>query len=141
VIQNKKIQQGYFHAELLLRYGVAFKYPAVFEIRGSGSVLETTAIAFDITQKDKTKQLVEEKLIVPKVCKNLCRDDLLWYLADIVRKESNFVLYVSEKPHKYDHLRFYALTENQRLVFNEHMILAIIQLLDARKKTTPIQDN
>lgn len=133
VLQSKIIHEGYFQTDFLLKFSATFEYPAVFKLRSSGSILGTSAIAFDVKQKDKTKQLVEEKLIVPKVCKNITRDSLLCYLADVVEKNMNFVFYLSNKPSEYDTLTFYLIEENQNIVFTGHMIMAVIRILDERK--------
>jgi hypothetical protein len=134
MIQNKQIHEGYFEAEIVLKHSATFGYPVVFKIQGSGSNLETIAIAFDISQPDKTKQLVEEKFIVPQVCKNIKRDSIVDYFADIVEKDGNFALYINKRPLECGNLTFYRMTDNQKIIFNEHLVMLIIKILDERKK-------
>jgi len=134
VLQNKEIHEGYLEAELHFRFGSAFCYPLIFKIQGMSAVPETIALAFDISQTDKTKQLVEEKLIVPRVCRNMTRDQVVEYLADIVETNSFFAFYLHKQPRTYEKLKFYPMIENQKIVFNEHLVMAIIKILDRRKR-------
>ena len=134
ILQNKEIHEGFLEAELHFRFSAAFRYPVIFKLQGAGAVPETVALAFDISQVDKTKQLVEEKFIVPKVCIKVTRNSIVNYLADVVEKNSNFALYLNKKPPTYEKLVFYPLTDNQKIVFNEHLVMAVIKILDERTK-------
>ena len=134
MIQDKEIHEGYFEAEIVFKHSATFGYPAVFKIQGSGSSLETIAIAFDTSQPDKTKQLVEDKFIVPQICKNITRDSIVDYFADIIEKDGNFALYINKRPSECENLTFYRMTDNQKVIFNEHLVMLIIKILDERKR-------
>ena len=134
LLQNKEIHVGYLKADLHFRYSTTFSYPVIFRLQGTGTVPETVALAFDISQADKTKQLVEEKFIVPKVCAKVSRNSIVNYFVDIVEKNSKFALYLNEKPPAYDKLAFYPLTDSQKIVFNQHLVMAVIKILDERTR-------
>ncbi|MGB3479996.1 MAG: hypothetical protein WBB67_12670 [bacterium] len=134
MIQNKQIHEGYFEAEIVLKHSATFGYPVVFKIQDSGSSLETIAITFDTSQPDKTKQLVEEKFIVPQVCKNMTRDSIVDYFTDIVEKDGNFALYINKRPLECENLTFYRMTDDQKVIFSEYLVMRIIKILDERKR-------
>ena len=134
VLKNREIHDGYFEIDIVFKFSDTFKYPLVFEIKSSDSVVESIAIAFYIPKKDKTKWIIEERIIVPEVCEAITREDFIKYFADIVEKDGNFAVYIDKKPTEYEKLRFHTLTDEQKVVFNEHLFMAIIKVLDERKK-------
>jgi hypothetical protein len=134
MLQNKEIHEGYLKADLHFRFSAAFNYPIVFRLQGTGMTTETTALAFNISQTDKTKQLVEEKFIVPQVCKKLTRDSIVHYFASIVEKNIPFALFIHKKQPAYEKLTFFSLADAQKIVFSEHLVMAIIKIIDERKK-------
>jgi hypothetical protein len=133
IIKDKKIHDGYFETDFLFKFNDKFKYPLVFELRSSDSAVELTAIAFDTSNISKREQMIEQNIIVPKVCKLLLRDNFIDYFAGIIEENSNFSIYIDKKPAKFEKLRFHNLTDAQKIVFNEHLVMAIVQLLDKRK--------
>jgi hypothetical protein len=135
ILQNKEIQDGYLEAKLHFSFSAAFSYPVVFRLQSTGMMTATTALAFDISQSDKTKQRVEEKFIVPQVCKKVTRDSILHYLASIVEKDIPFALFLHRKQLAYGKLTFYPLTDTQKIVFSEHLVMKIIEIVDKRKKS------
>ena len=134
VLTNREIHDGYFEIDIVFKFSDTFKYPLVFEIKSSDSVVESIAIAFNIPKKDKTKWTIEERIIVPEVCKTITREDFIKYFADIVEKDGNFAVYIDRKPPEYKKLKFHNLTDEQKVVFNEHLFMAIIKVLDERKE-------
>jgi len=134
VLKNREIHDGYFGIDIVFKFSDTFKYPLVFEIKSSDSVVESIAIAFNIPKKDKTKWAIEERIIVPEVCEAITREDFIKYFADIVEKDGNFAVYIDKKPTEYEKLKFHTLTDEQKVVFNEHLLMAIIKVLDERKE-------
>jgi hypothetical protein len=134
VLKNREIHDGYFEIDIVFKFSDTFKYPLVFEIKSSDSVVESIAIAFNISEKDKTKWAIEERIIVPEVCEIITREDFIKYFADIVEKDGNFAVYIDKKPTEYEKLKFHTLTDEQKVVFNEHLFMAIIKVLDERKE-------
>lgn len=134
VLKNREIHDGYFEIDIVFKFSDTFKYPLVFEIKSSDSVVESIAIAFNVSEKDKTKWVIEERIIVPEVCEAITREDFIKYFADIVEKDGNFAVYIDKKPTEYEKLKFHNLTDEQKVVFNEHLFMAIIKVLDERKE-------
>lgn len=133
IIKDKEFHDGYFETDLLFKFNDKFKYPIVFELKSSDSAVELTAIAFDISNIGKREQMIEQNIIVPKVCKTIVKDNFIDYFASIIEENSNFSIYIDNKLAKFDKLRFHSLTDEQKIVFNEHLAMAIAQLLDKRK--------
>lgn len=55
------------------------------------------------------KIFIAKKLIVPKVCAAITREDFINYLANVVEKDINFTFYVDRKPSKFEKLIFHGL--------------------------------
>lgn len=127
VLKNREIHDGYLEIDIAFRFSDTFKYLLVFEMKSSDSVVESIAIAFNIPEKDKTKWAIEERIIVPEVCETITREDFIKYFADIVEKDGNFAVYIDKKPTEYEKLKFHTLTDKQKVVFNEHLLMAIIK--------------
>jgi hypothetical protein len=95
-----------------------------------------------LIEPDKTirKKLCDllnrERIIVPEVCEAITREDFIKYFADIdiVERDGNFVVYIDKKPTGYEKLTFHILTDGQKVVFNEHLLMALIKVLDERKE-------
>jgi hypothetical protein len=136
VLTNREIHDGYFETDIVFKFSDTFKYPLVFEIKSSDSVVESITIAFNIPKRDKTKWAIEERIIVPEVCEAITREDFIKYFADIdiVERDGNFVVYIDKKPTEYEKLTFHILTDGQKVVFNEHLLMALIKVLDERKE-------
>ncbi len=137
IIKGKKIELGYLEIDSEFTFSGTFNYPIIFIIRSSNSDIEADAIAFKIDKdKDTTQRAIEEHIIAPRVCNILRRDDFLQFFADVVEKDIDFALYLNKTPEKFKDLRIYKLNENQKIVFNERLILAITEVLDQRRANT-----
>jgi hypothetical protein len=133
IIKDKEFHDGYFETDVVFKFSDKFKYPLVLELKSSDSAVELTAIAFDISNIGKREQMIEQNIIVPKVCKIIVRDNFIDYFASIIEENGNFSIYIDNKPAKFEKLRFHSLTDAQKIVFNEHLVMAIAQLLDRKK--------
>jgi len=133
IIKGKNIQDGYLEIDLRFKFGDNFEYPIVFEIKSSVSGVDVVAIAFNISETDKTKWLIEEKVIVPKICNIITREDFINYFTDVVERNIDFALYINKKPWRYAKLKFYNLKDTQKIIFNEHFVMAITKVLDERR--------
>lgn len=136
MLQHKEVTEGYLGINRCFRFSAAFSYPVIFRLQSTGTWTQITAMGFDVTQHDKTKQLVEEKFIVPKVCRKITRDSIVYYFADVIEHDSCFALYLHEKPSVYRKILFHGLIDDQELVFDEHLVMAVMEILDNRKSTS-----
>lgn len=134
VLKNREIHDGYLEIDIIFKFSDTFKYPLVIEIKSSDSVVESITIAFNIPKRDKTKWAIEERIIVPEVCEAITREDFIKYFADIVEKDGNFAVYIDKKATEYEKLKFHTLTDEQKVVFNEHLVMAIMKVLDERRE-------
>ncbi len=135
IIKGKKIDVGYLEIDSEFKFSKTFNYPIIFIIKSSNSDIEADAIAFKIDEdKGKTERAIEESIIAPHVCNILRREDFLKFFAEVVEKDIDFALYINKTPEKFKDLKIYQLNENQKIVFNERLILAISEILDRQKK-------
>jgi len=97
-IQDKVVRCGFLEIELPCEFSDTFRYPVVIEVKSSGSVIESIAIAFRIDKDlDATKSTIEESIIVPEVLSAFTRDNLINHFADIVEKQSKLVFLFKPK--------------------------------------------
>jgi hypothetical protein len=134
-VKDKMVRRGFLEIDLPYEFSDTFRYSVVIEVESSGSVIESVAIAFRIDKDmDATKSAIEESVIVPEVLSTFTRDNLMNYFADIVEKQSRLAFYLNRKPRKFENLKFYELTNEQKVVFNEFLVMAIEKVLIERKK-------
>jgi hypothetical protein len=135
-VKDKAVRRGFLEIDLPYEFSDTFRYPVVIEVESSGSVIESIAIAFRI-DKDMgaAKSTIEESIIVPEVLSAFTRDNLINYFADIVEKQSKLSFYLNKNPVKFKKLKFYKLTNEQKIVFNEFLIMAVERALEKRKQT------
>ncbi len=131
IIKTKSIARGYLEIDYDLNFNDAFNYPVVFEIKSEQGELVSEAIAFRINRNiDPASRIIEEKIIAPKVCYALKRDDFIRFLAAVVEKNVDFALYLNKTPRKILALKFHRLNSAQRLVLNDRLIMEIVEVLD-----------
>jgi len=133
-VKDKVVHSGFLEIEIPYEFSNTFRYPVVIEVKSSGPVIESVAIAFKIGNgMSVTKSTIEKNIIVPEVLNAFKRDDFINYLADIVEKQSKLAFYLNKKPAKFKNLKFHKLVEKQKIVFNEFLIMAIEKVLEKRK--------
>ena len=133
-VKDKVVSNGFLEIELPYEFNNTFRYPVVIEVKSSGPIIESVAIAFKIDDEmGATKSTIEKNIIVPEVLNVFKRDDFINYLADIVEKQSKLAFYLNKKPAKFKKLKFYKLIDKQKIVFNEFLIIAIEKVLEERK--------
>ena len=133
-VKDKVVSNGFLEIELPYEFSNTFRYPVVIEVKSSGPIIESVAIAFKIDNgMNATKSAIEESIIVPEVLNAFKRDDFINYFADIVEKQSKLFFYLNKKPAKFKNLKFHKLAEKQKIIFNEFLIMAIEKVLEERK--------
>lgn len=133
-VKDKVVSSGFLEIELRYEFSNTFRYPVVIEVKSSGPIIESVAIAFKIDNgMNATKSAIEESIIVPEVLNAFKRDDFINYFADIVEKQSKLAFYLNKKPAKFKNLKFHKLAEKQKIIFNEFLIMAIEKVLEERK--------
>jgi hypothetical protein len=133
-VKDKVVSNGFLEIELPYEFSNTFRYPVVIEVKSSGPIIESVAIAFKIDDEmGAAKSTIEKNIIVPEVLNVFKRDDFINYLADIVEKQSKLAFYLNKKPAKFKKLKFYKLIDKQKIVFNEFLIIAIEKVLEERK--------
>lgn len=135
IMKGKKIDKGFLEIDFDFKFSETFNYPIIFEIKSINSDIEASAVAFRIDEgKDAEKKSIEENVIAPKVCSTLRRRDFIKFFADVVEKNIDFALYINKMPKKFTGIKIYSLDEKQKFVFDEHLALAITDILDHRTK-------
>ncbi|MCK4250854.1 hypothetical protein KAX97_05375 [candidate division WOR-3 bacterium] len=133
-VKDKVVHSGFLEIEIPYEFSNTFRYPVVIEVKSSGPVIESFAIAFKIDDEmGATKSTIEKNIIVPEVLNTFKRDDFINYLSDIVEKQSKLAFYLNKKPAKFKNLKFHKLAEKQKIIFNEFLIMAIEKVLEKRK--------
>jgi hypothetical protein len=129
------VRSGFLEIELPFEFCDTFKYPIIIELKSTGSVMESVAIAFRVPEEIHTaKGTFKENAIVPKVMNFITRDHLVHYFSALVEKQSKVSFYLDDKPEKLEKLKFYVLTDKQKIVFNEFFVMAIESALEKKKK-------
>lgn len=133
IIKGKQLESGYLEMDSDFRFSDAFNYPIVFRIRSGDGDIEIYAISFRINSDiSPAARAIEEKIIVPKVCKTITRQDLITFFADVVQRNVDFALYINEPPKKFQSLVVCELDSDQRLILNDRLIMKITMVLDER---------
>ncbi|OGC43375.1 hypothetical protein A2Y85_08480 [candidate division WOR-3 bacterium RBG_13_43_14] len=133
IIKGKSIARGFLEVDYDFNFNDAFNYPVVFEIKSEEGEVVSESIAFRINGNiDSASRVIEEKIIAPKVCNALRREDFIQFLAVVVEKNVDFALYLNKVPQKILDLKFYQLNPPQKLVFNDRSIMEIASVLDQR---------
>jgi hypothetical protein len=134
IIKGKTIAKGYLEIDFDFKFSEAFNYPIIFELKNINADIEAYAIAFRINdEKGPAQKAIEESVIAPKVCSILRRNDFVKFFADVVEKNIDFALYINKTPGKFKDIKIYSLTEDQKIIFNEKLVLAITEVLDRRR--------
>jgi len=135
IIKDKVISGGFLEIGFSYEFNDVSRYPIVIEIKGSGSVVESVAIAFKIDNKmNATQKTIGKKFNASAAFNAFKRNDFINYFADTVEKQSNFAFYINKTPAKFKNLKFHKLMDKQKIVFNEHLVTAILKVLDERKR-------
>lgn len=133
IIKGKTIEKGFLEFDFDFKFSETFNYPIFFEIRNIDAEIEAHAIGFRFDEGiDRDTRAIEESIIAPKVCSSLRRADFIIFLADIVEKEIDFALYLNKIPKKFKNIMTYALSDEQRIVLNERLIMEVMEVLDKR---------
>jgi len=133
IIKGKLIKNGYLEMDTDFRFSDAFNYPIVFRIRSIDGDIEIYAISFRINSGiSGAARAIEEKIIAPKVCETITKQDLIQFFADIVQYDIDFALYINEVPRKFRDIMEFQLNDNQRMILNERLIMRITVVLDER---------
>lgn len=133
IMRGKQIKRGFLELDFDFKFSETFNYPIVFEIKSLESDIEAYGIAFRIDREaDPAQRAIEENIIAPKVCSSLRRDDFIKFFADVVSKNVDFALYLNKTPRRFKNIKFFKLNEEQKIVLNERLMLAISEELDKR---------
>jgi hypothetical protein len=115
------------------RFSDAFNYPIVFKIRSQNGDIEIYALAFRINGDiSSAARAIEERIIVPEVCKTITKQDMVKFLADVVQRNVDFALYINKTPRRFKNIAVCDLEGDQRIILNERLIMQITVVLDER---------
>uniref|UniRef100_A0A7C4XE06 Uncharacterized protein n=1 Tax=candidate division WOR-3 bacterium TaxID=2052148 RepID=A0A7C4XE06_UNCW3 len=136
ILKGKKINDGYMEMDYNFKFSDKFSYPVVFKIRNLEGDVVIDHIAFRVWGgKDDKQRKIEETITIPSVIRTLRRKDLINFFAEVIRNDIDFVLYLEEMPKKFRGVKFYELKENQKIVFNEKLIMEIMSCLEPTHST------
>ena len=131
IIKGKRIANGYLEMDSDFRFSTAFNYPIVFVLRSRDADIEIYAISFringDITSAARA---IEERIILPKVCKTVAKDDMIKFFADIIQRDIDFALYINKTPKKFKNLTICELNDDQRIILDDRFLMQITMVLD-----------
>ena len=131
IIKGKKIQRGFLEIDFEFKFSEKFNYPIVFEIKSVNSDIEAYAVAFQIDGDiEPATRAIEENIIAPRVCRTLRRSDFVKFFAEVVANDVDFALYINKVPKKFKDIKLYNLTEEQKIILNERLIMEITEVLD-----------
>jgi hypothetical protein len=134
IMKGKQIARGFLEIDFDFKFSQSFNYPIVLEIKSAQSDLEAFGIAFRIDREaDPAQRAIEEKIIAPKVCGSLRRDDFIKFLADVVEKNVDFAIYLNKTPRRFKNIKFFRLTEEQKIVLDDRLMFAIAEVVDRRR--------
>jgi hypothetical protein len=133
IIKGKMIESGYLEVDSDFRFSDAFNYPIVFRIRSLNGEIEIYAISFRVNGDiSAAARVIEERIIVPNVCKTITKQDLITFLADVVQRNVDFALYINKTPKKFKNITVCELGSDQRIILNDRLIMQITVVLDER---------
>jgi len=134
IMKGKQINRGFLEIDFDFKFSETFNYPIVFEIKSAYSNIEIFGIAFRIDREvDPAQRAIEENIIAPKVCSSVRRTDFINFLAEVVEKNVDFALYLNKTPRRFKNIKFFDLSEEQKIVLDERLMLAIADVVDRRK--------
>lgn len=134
IMQGKQINNGFLEIDFDFKFSESFNYPIVFEIKNVEANIEAFGIAFRIDREaDPSQRVIEENIIAPKVCSSLRRDDFIKFFADVVEKNVDFALYLNKTPRRFRSIKFFKLSDEQKIIFNQKLMLAIADVVDKRR--------
>ena len=133
IIKGKKINKGFLVTDTDFKFGEAFSYPIIFEIKSTKADIESSGIAFRIGEEvEAAKKTIDESFIIPVLCRVLRPNNFVNFFADVVEKDVDFAFYINKTPKEFRDIKIYRLNEIQKIIFDEHLILEITEVLDKR---------
>jgi hypothetical protein len=133
VIKGKQIDHGFLEIDFDFRFSDTFNYPIVFSVRSIKTDIEIFALSFRINGDiNGATRAIEERIIAPKVCKTLTKNDFVRFFADVVQHNIDFALYINKTPKKFQKMAVFQLNEDQRFILDERLIMRIAAVLDER---------
>ena len=133
VIKGKRVKFGFLEIDLNFKFSDTFNYPIIFRLRSIDTEIVADAISFRINGSiDPARRVIEEKVIVPKVCRILKKCDFLGFFADVVHHDVDFAIYLNKTPRRLKDITVYDLNDDQKIVLNEKLVLQIARVLDER---------
>ncbi len=133
IIQGKNISIGFLEVDYNFKFSVQFNYPAVLTIKTINQEIVCDTIAFRIDAATLESRMIEENFVAPSVIHSLTHQDLVSFFADIVLKDITFALFLNQHPRRFRDLRFFPLTENQKIVLNDRFVFEIMAVLDKQR--------
>lgn len=134
IMQGKQITDGFLEIDFDFKFSETFNYPIIFKIKSADAHIEAFGIAFRIDREaDPAQRVIEENIIAPKVCDSLRHDDFIRFFAEVVEKNVDFALYLNKTPRRFEGIRFFKLSDAQRIIFDEKLMLAIADVVDKHR--------
>ena len=134
IMQGKQVANGFLEIDFDFKFSETFNYPIVFEIKSVKANIEAFAIAFRIDRDaDPAQRVIEENIIAPKVCDSLRQDDFIGFFAEVVEKNVDFALYLNKTPRRFASIKFFKLSDAQKIIFDEKLMFAIADVVDKRR--------
>lgn len=130
IIQGKKINVGFLEIDHNFKFSTEFNYPAVLTIKTINQDITCDTIAFRIDAATPERRMIEENFVAPSVIHSLTHQDLVSFFADIVLKDITFALFLNQHPHRFLDLKFFPLTEDQKIILNDRFVFEIMAVLD-----------
>lgn len=133
IIKGKQFESGFLEMDFDFRFSDTFNYPIIFGVRSVKTDIEIHAISFRIDGSiNEAMRAIEERIIAPKVCQTLTKDDFIRFFADVVQRNIDFALYINKTPRKFQGITVFQLNEDQRIILDERLIMKIAAVLDER---------
>ena len=133
IIKGKQIKNGYLEMDTDFRFSDTFNYPIVFRVRSHEGDIEIYGVSFRINgNMNGAARAIEERIIAPKVCATITKQDFIEFFADVILQDIDFALYINKVPKKFKGIKVFELQDNQRIILNERLIMQITLVLDQR---------
>lgn len=133
IIQGKNISIGFLEIDHNFKFSAEFNYPVILTLKSISADIACDTVAFRIEGVTPDKRLIEESFVAPSVVRTLTHQDLVSFFAEIVVKDVTFALFLNKRPRRFRDLRFWPLTETQKIVLNEHFVFEIMEVLDQQR--------
>jgi hypothetical protein len=138
IIQGKDVKHGFLEIDYNFKFSEEFNYPVVFTIKTVGACLEADGIAFRIGELEPSKRKIDEHFVAPSVSRMLTHEDFINFLAEVVREDISFAIYLKGSHPRFRDLKFYPLAAKQKIVFNERLGFEIMERIDRQKAASPL---